>query len=122
MATADANLKPGLSGAKTITVAQKHIAPHVPVFSTPALVALFETTSSQLIRAHLPAGRTSVGFEVNIRHLGPAPLGAQVTARPEVTAVIGNRVHFSLVAHCGEKKIGEGTYICGVVRDRSGQG
>ena len=116
----EGNLRPGLTGKKTITVTDKEAAPHVPVFSTPALLDLFEGASAQAVEGHLPPGMVTVGFEVNIRHLGPAPIGGQVSATAEVTAVKGTRVYFTLVAHHGDKKIGEGTHSRVIVPDRFG--
>ena len=112
----EGNLRPGLTGKKTITVTDKETAPHVPVFSTPALLDFFEGASAQAVEGHLPPGMVTVGFEVNIRHLGPAPIGGQVSA----TAVKGTRVYFTLVAHHGDKKIGEGTHSRVIVPDRFG--
>lgn len=116
--TPDWGLAPGMSNQRIVTVGRRHMAPHVPVYSTPALLELFERTSSEIIRRHVPENMTSVGFEVNIRHLAPAPLGAQVTAQSEITRVDGKWVHFKVVAHYGESKIGEGTYSCAIVPNR----
>ncbi len=55
----------GLVGTKTIKVTSRDTAPHVPVFSTPALVQLFEQTCTSAIKDSLPADTTHVGFEVN---------------------------------------------------------
>lgn len=106
---------PGLVGEKTITVADGDTAPHVPVFSTPSLVQLFEQTCTSAIKEHLPPNTTHVGFEVNIRHLGPVPVGGEIVATVRVTETSGNKVYFNLVAHYGDKKIGDGTYSCAVV-------
>ena len=118
----DWGLTIGMSNQRTITVRKRHMAPHVPVFSTPALLELFERTSSEIVREHVPEGMTNVGFEVNIRHLAPAPLDAQVTARSEITRVDGKWIHFKVVAHYGETKIGEGTYSCAIVPKRFSAG
>lgn len=103
-------LRPGLISEIAITVTNKEAAPHVPVFSTPSLLALFEATSAQAIDDHLAAGTTTVGFEVNMRHLGPAPIGARVVATAEVSEIRGTRIYLTLIAHCDGKKIGDGTH------------
>ena len=112
---------PGLTGQKTVTVTDRNTAPHVPVFSTPALLQLFENACSATIREHLPQGTTHVGFEVNIRHLAPVPIGGEATATVEVTGVKGNKVYFKLMAHYGNVKIGDGTYSCAVIPVPIGQ-
>ena len=115
------DLQPGMKGSRTITVRKRDTAPHVPVFSTPALVQLFETTSSGVVRKHLPPDTTHVGYEVNIRHLGPAPVGGRISATSEITEVRGNKVYFKLAAHYEGNKIGDGTYSCAIVPNRFGK-
>jgi len=113
-------IEPGLVGTMTIDAAPHKTAPHVPVFSTPALVQLFEQTCSYAIKDSLPTDTTHVGFEVNIRHLGPVPVGGKVEAIVEVTELRGNKVHFKLEARYQGKKIGDGTYSCAIVPSRFG--
>ncbi len=113
-------IEPGLVGTRTITVTSRNAAPHVPVFSTPGLVQLFEEACTGAIRKYLPQDSTHVGFEVNIRHLGPVPIGGEVTATVEVTETRGNKVYFKLVAHYGENKVGDGTYSCAIVPTKFG--
>lgn len=108
-------IEPGLVGKKTITVTKRNTAPHVPVFSTPALVQLFEQACTAAIKKHLPTGSTHVGYEVNIRHLGPVPIGGQVAATAEITDVRGNKVYFKVAAHHRDGKISDGTYSCAIV-------
>lgn len=115
-------IEPGLVSTMTINVTPHNIAPHVPVFSTPALVQLFEQTCSYAIKDSLPADTTHVGFEVNIRHLGPVPMGGKVEAIVEVTELRGNKVHFKLEARYQGKKIGDGTYSCAIVPSQFGGG
>ena len=115
-------IEPGLIGTLTIKVTSRDTAPHVPVFSTPALVQLFEQTCTSSIKDSLPADTTVVGFEVNIRHLGPGPLGGTVESSGEVTELRGNKVYCKLEAHYQEKKIGDGTYSCAIVPSWFGAG
>ena len=115
-------IEPGLVSTMTINVTSHNTAPHVPVFSTPALVQLFEQTCSYAIKDSLPADTTHVGFEVNIRHLGPVPMGGKVEAIVEGTELRGNKVHFKLEARYQGKKIGDGTYSCAIVPSRFGGG
>ena len=46
-------IEPGVVGTNTINVTSRDIAPHVPVFSTPALVQLFEQTCTSAIKDSL---------------------------------------------------------------------
>ena len=113
-------IEPGLVCTKTIVVKPRDIAPHVPVLSTPALVQLFEYTCTSAIKDSLTADTTNVGFEVNIRHLGPVPLGGEVEATVEVTELRGNKIYFKLEARYQGGKIGDGTYSCAIVPARFG--
>ncbi len=115
-------IEPGLVGIMTINVTPRNTAPHVPVFSTPALVQLFEHTCTSAIKDSMPPDTTHVGFEVNIRHLGPVPVGGKVEATVEVTELRGNKIYFKLEAHYQGKKIGDGTYSCAIVPSRFGAG
>ena len=113
-------IAPGMAGKKTITVTESDTAPHVPVFSTPALVQLFEQTCTSAIKDSLPTDTTHVGYEVNIRHLGPVPVGGTVEATVEVTELRGNKIYFKLEARYQGKKIGDGTYSCAIVPSQFG--
>ena len=48
------------------------------VFATPMVVAFMEETALELLEPSLPDGITTVGTEVNVRHISPTPLGAEV--------------------------------------------
>ena len=111
-------ITPGMVGERTITVTERDTAPHVPVFSTPALLQLFEQTCGSAISDAMPADTTHVGFEVNIRHLGPVPVGGKVDAIVEVTELRGNKVYFKVEARYLGIKIGDGTYSCAIVPSR----
>ena len=115
-------IKRGLVGKKTINVTSRDTAPHVPVLSTPALVQLYEQTCTSAIKDRMPTDTTHVGFEVNIRHLGPVPVGGEVEATVEVTELRGNKVYFKLEARYQGNKISDGSYSCAIVPARFGVG
>ena len=115
-------LKPGLVGESNAIVtgeltAASHGSGLVPAFATPAMIALMENASVAAIQKYLPAGQTSVGIEVNIKHLAATPVGMRVRARAEVTAVDGRRVSFQVEAWDDQEKIGEGTHARMIVDD-----
>ena len=103
-------LVPGLKGEKDTIVCEHNVAPHVAKFSTPSMIQLMEQSSITAIDHFLEPGRTSVGFEVNVRHIAPAPIGARIVAYSELTGVDRNRLTFRVEAYDGETKIGEGTH------------
>ncbi len=101
---------PGLEGHRETIVCEHNVAGHIGKFSTPSLILLMEQASTEAFHRLLNPGQTSVGFEVNIRHLAPSSIGARVSAHAELTEVQGNKLWFSVVAHDGDTKIGEGTH------------
>jgi len=108
-------LKPGLAGEAKEVVTEKLTAAMyasglVPAFATPAMIGLMETASFLAIQNALPAGQTSVGIHVDIKHLAATPVGMNVRARSEVMGVDGRRVTFKIEAWDDKEKIGEGTH------------
>ncbi len=80
------------------------------VYSTPCMVALMEGAACEAIEECLADTKTSVGTELNISHLSATPVGLEVRAEAEVTAVEGNTVTFKVTAYDEAGKIGEGTH------------
>jgi predicted thioesterase len=108
-------IAPGLRGQRETIVCEHNVASHVPRFSTPSMIQLMEQASVSAIEHLLGPAQTSVGFEVNIRHLAPSSIGARIVARAELTEVNRNRLTFSVEAYDGETKIGEGTHRRAVI-------
>ena len=79
----------------------------VPVFSTPALVGLMESAAVKALDGHLPAGQTTVGSRIDVRHLAATPVGMKVSARAELIAVEGRKLVFKVQARDEVETIGE---------------
>ncbi len=103
-------IRPGLTGERQTLVCEHNVAPHVSKFSTPSMIGLMEQASINAVDSLLDENQTSVGFEVNIRHIAPADIGATITARAELTEVDRNRLTFRVEAFDGDRKVGEGTH------------
>ena len=81
------------------------------VLSTPAMIAMMEHAASCLVRDHLPPGHATVGFEVNVRHVGGALEGAECTATATLREVIdGRKLRFDVEVSEGARTIGVGTH------------
>lgn len=80
------------------------------VYATPCMVALMEGAACEAISDCLPEDKTSVGTELSISHLSATPVGMEVWAEAEVTAVEGNMITFTVAAYDEAGKIGEGTH------------
>ena len=85
------------------------------VYATPCMVALMEGAACEAIAEAIPEGKTSVGTELNISHIAATPVGLQVRATAEVTAVEGSMISFRVEAFDETGKIGEGTHKRAVV-------
>jgi predicted thioesterase len=111
----DSTLKPGLKAEKTVTVDEKNIASawgsgHLPVFSTPAMIALMEFTSLSAVQPLLPKGSSTVGTELNVKHMAASPIGSEIRCVAELIEVDRRRLVFKVEAFDGAGKIGEGTH------------
>lgn len=80
------------------------------VYATPCMVALMEGAACDALKGSLPETKTTVGIELNIKHLSATPVGLEVRAEAEVTAVEGNTITFAVSAYDEAGKIGEGTH------------
>ncbi len=85
------------------------------VYATPCMVALMEGAACEAIEPALTEDKTTVGMELNIAHLSATPVGLEVRAEAEVTAVEGKIITFRLTAYDEAGKIGEGTHKRSIV-------
>ncbi|MFO7829307.1 MAG: thioesterase family protein [Bacteroidales bacterium] len=109
------NIKPGMSYTASQVVvyedtAAKYGSGLVEVFATPAMIALMENASLKTVYTHLPDDYNTVGFEVNVRHLKPTPIGMKVECTATLKEIDDKKLVFHVVAHDEEGKIGEGTH------------
>jgi predicted thioesterase len=96
-------VEPGLRGEARLVVTAADTAEalgsgNVAVLGTPRLIALCEAASMAAIAARLPAGITTVGMRVQMEHLQPSAVGAQVTAEAVLDKVEGRRLCFTVSA------------------------
>ena len=112
------NIRPGIKGQKQTLVCEHNVAPHVSKFSTPSMISLMEQAAVQAVHPLLSEGQTSVGYEVNVRHIAPADIGATIIAHAELLEVERNRLTFRVEAYDGDKKIGEGTHRRAIINIR----
>ena len=106
------DLRIGLSGEVSLTVTESDTADKwgsglVPVFGTPSLVALMEAAAVKALTGHLEENQTTVGGRIDVRHLAATPVGMQVRARAELTALEGRKLTFQIEAWDESEKIGE---------------
>ena len=71
----------------------------VDVLATPRLVALCEQATCAAIISLVPEGSTTVGMKVQVDHLQPTPIGAEVTAEAVLDRIEGRRLSFTVSAY-----------------------
>ena len=85
------------------------------VYATPCMVALMEGAACEALGDALGEDKTTVGIELNIQHLSATPVGLEVRAEAEVTAVDGKIITFELKAFDEVGEIGKGTHKRAIV-------
>jgi fluoroacetyl-CoA thioesterase len=108
-------IQPGLRGEVKLVVAGEHTAKHigsggVQVLATPQMILLMERAGVAAVDHLLPEGYRTVGVHLDVRHLAPTPIGFEVTAAAELTAVNGRQLTFRVTAHDGTELVGEGSH------------
>jgi predicted thioesterase len=113
--------KIGTTGELQFVVEQKHVIDFATdgmpaVLSTPNLIGLLERTARKALEPFLDADERSVGIEIELRHLAPTPLGAQVTCVARVYHVEGRKVDFQIEAREQSQLIARGLHKRAVIR------
>ena len=110
----------GMTGSVSTSVEREDTALEVGsgsllVYATPCMVALMEGAACEALADALSEDQTTVGIELNISHLAATPVGMDVRAEAEVTAVDGKIITFTITAYDEAGKIGEGTHKRAIV-------
>ena len=105
----------GMKGEASTLVEREDTAAEVGsgsllVYATPCMVALMEGAACEAIAEAMGENQSSVGIALSIEHLSATPVGLEVRAEAEVTAVEGKIITFALTAYDEAGKIGEGTH------------
>ena len=108
-------IQKGMTREEIFQVAEEHTALTVGsgasrVLATPWMIAFMERVAHRLLAENLPAGESSVGVLVDVHHLAPTPIGAEVRVQVEIVTLEGARVNFSVQAWDQAEKIGEGCH------------
>lgn len=93
----------GLTGEARLVVTEADTARalgsgEVEVLGTPRLVALFELATCRALAGVLPPGQSTVGMRVQIDHLQPTPVGAEVVVEASLDKIEGRRITFTATA------------------------
>ena len=105
----------GLKGLAETTVNERNTAAAMgsgllPVFATPAMLALMENAAASSVQPYLDEGQGSVGTRLEVSHLAATPLGLAVRAESELLTVDRRKLRFAVRAWAGDELIGEGVH------------
>lgn len=90
----------------------------VDVFSTPAMIAFMERTAYESVQGLLPEGYTTVGTEVNIKHLRATLVGKQVKCQSLLIDVDGRKLIFEVTSSDDKGEIGTGKHTRFIIEKR----
>ncbi len=67
------------------------------VLSTPGMIGMMERTAAMLVRPALADGKATVGFEVNVRHVGAARKGDRCHVHARLEEIVdGRKLRFAV--------------------------
>jgi fluoroacetyl-CoA thioesterase len=106
-------LEPGLEAALRYTVTEADTAAavgsgEVPVLATPRVLALAERATMAAVAGALDAGATTVGTRVELDHLAPSLVGAEVAVDAVLERVAGRRLQFAVRLRDGDRQVASG--------------
>lgn len=108
-------LQIGLKGVAETPVTEENTAAAMgsgllPVFATPAMLALMENAAAASVQPCLAEGQGTVGTRLEVSHLAATPVGLTVRAESELIEIDRRSLVFTVRAWAGEELIGEGTH------------
>lgn len=115
MSESTVTLAIGIKGNYEISVDETNTADafgsgNLPVFATPAMIAMMEYTAAKSVAPALAEGQSTVGTLVNVKHLAATPKGMRVSFETEITEIDRRRIVFSVRAFDERGLIGEGVH------------
>ncbi len=82
------------------------------VLSTPGMIEMMERTAATLVRPALEDGKATVGFEVNVRHVGAARKGDRCSVHARLEEIVdGRKLRFAVEVRTADgRTIGVGRH------------
>ena len=108
-------LSMGIKGAQSVEVTEDNTAislgsGDLPVFATPAMIALIEKTASLSVAPYLDIGTSTVGTHLDVAHSSATPAGMTVVCETELTEIDRRRLVFSVRVYDSKGEVGSGTH------------
>lgn len=109
------DLKSGIIGQAKVKVSENNTAKNMksgalPVFATPAMVALMEEAACTALKDYLEEGEGTVGIKLDIAHVAPTAMDDIVTATAVLDKIEGRKLTFIVEAKDTHKVIGKGVH------------
>jgi fluoroacetyl-CoA thioesterase len=106
-------LEPGLEATFRHSVTEADTAAalgsgEVPVLATPRVLALAERATVAAVAGALEPGTTTVGVRVELEHLAPSPVGADLEVEAVLEWVDGRRLQFAVRVGDGDRLVASG--------------
>ena len=117
-------LEAGLAAAFRYTVTEADTAAavgsgEVAVLATPRVLALAERATVAAVAGALEAGATTVGARVELHHMAPSPVGAELEVEAVLERLVGRQLEFAVRLRDGDRLVASGL-ITRVVVDTAG--
>ena len=82
----------------------------LPVFATPAAVALAEETAWRSVAGELEEGQGTVGTLMELAHIAATPLGMKVRCETELVEVDRRKLVFTVKIYDEKEKVADGRH------------
>lgn len=82
----------------------------LPVFATPAAVALAEETAWRSVAGELEEGQGTVGTLMELAHIAATPLGMKVRCETELVKVDRRKLVFTVKIYDEKEKVADGRH------------
>ena len=89
----------------------------LPVFATPAVVALAEETAWKSVAADLEPGQGTVGTQLQIEHISATPVGMKVRCETELIEIDRRKLTFSVTVFDEAGVVAKGTHCRFIVEN-----
>ena len=105
----------GAVGKAHLKVTENELAVNVgsgslEVLATPVMIMLMEKAACTCIAEFLEGDETTVGTEMNVKHISATPNNMKVCAEAELTEINGRELVFTVKAYDEAGDIGEGIH------------
>ena len=92
----EATVEPGLERTMDFLVEDRLVTDvggsiGIRVLSTPGMIGMMERTAAMLVRPVLEEGKATVGFEVNVKHVGAARKGDRCSVHARLEEIVEGR-------------------------------